>query len=330
LEVQIIFVDPRLKRAVTLSLTRRTFWAAAAAGVVLIALAVTGLYVATFTAAQEFKIPFVHQFAETVMRDEVARSEQFTRDNVDAMALKLGEMQAQLMRLDALGERISRLSGIRPEEFDFAHLPGRGGVDNGGRPLSMDELRTELERASKGVERRADFMDVIEAELIAARARRTLLPENTPVPEGFVGSGFGMRTDPITGRLSMHGGVDFAAPRGTPIFAAAGGVVSAAEFNASFGKTIAIDHDGHLSTLYAHLDRAYVKAGDIVRKGQKIAEVGNTGRSTGAHLHFEVHVDGVPQNPTRFLATHASEPSLAIADLLQGGAQPGPSAKRAK
>jgi murein DD-endopeptidase MepM/ murein hydrolase activator NlpD len=288
---------------------------------VAVLLSATGLYVATFKAAQDLRIPFVHEFVAMVMRDEVARNEQFTRANVDAMAVKLGEMQARLIRLDALGERISRLASIRPEEFDFTHLPGQGGADNGGRPLTMGEFQTEVERVSKGMERRSDFMDVIESELITARARRTLLPENTPVPEGFVGSGFGLRTDPITGHLSMHDGLDFPAPRGTPIFAAAGGVVSAVELNSSFGKTIAIDHDGHLSTLYAHLDRSYAKAGDIVRKGQRIASVGNTGRSTGPHLHFEVHVDGVPQNPTRFLAGHSAEPALTVARLQQDGAR---------
>ena len=313
--MQIIVVDPRLKRAINLTLTSRTYWLVASLVGLVVVLSFTGLSVAALKAARDLKIPLVHEFAASVMRDEVARNEQFTRENVNAMALKLGEMQAQLMRLDALGERVSKLSGIRPEEFDFTRLPGRGGADTGGRALTLEELKSQLDVVSAGVERRADYMDVIESDLIAARARRTLLPENTPVPEGFVGSGFGRRTDPITGRLSMHDGVDFAAPRGTPIFAAAGGVVTTAEFNASFGNSVVIDHGDRLSTLYAHLNASFVKAGDIVRKGQKIAEVGNTGRSTGSHLHFEVHRDGVPQNPTRFLAAHSETDRSLVADL---------------
>jgi murein DD-endopeptidase MepM/ murein hydrolase activator NlpD len=145
-------------------------------------------------------------------------------------------------------------------------------------------------------------MNVIESELVDAQVRRALLPQNTPVTEGFVGSGFGMRTDPFTGQVSMHSGVDFAAPIGTPIFAAAGGVVTSAEVHPAYGKTVVIDHGNELSTLYAHASRFDVKPGDIVRRGQKIAEVGNTGRSTGPHLHFEVHMKGQPQNPSRFLA----------------------------
>jgi len=305
--VQIIVVDRRLARAITLTLTPRMFGVAVAASILMILFSVVGLYVATFKAANEFRVPFVQDFAASLMRDEVARNEQFVRDNVTAMARKLGEMQAQLMRLDALGERVSRLAGIRPEEFNFKELPGRGGAETGGRALTMDELKTELDRVARGVEHRADYMDVIEAELMSARVRRTLLPENTPVAEGFVGSGYGMRADPLTGQLAMHAGVDFAAPIGTPIFAAAGGVVSGAEYHAMFGNTVTVDHGNQLSTLYAHASRLNVKPGDIVRKGQKLGEVGTTGRSTGPHLHFEVHVNGAPQNPARFLANQAKD-----------------------
>ncbi len=300
--MQIILVDRRLKQARTVTLTRRAV--ALAAGGLLLALvvAVVGLSLATVRISTEFRVPFVHELLQLTLRDEVERKDQFVRDNVATMARKLGEMQAQLMRLDALGERVSKMSGIRPEEFNFKELPGRGGSDGAGRALTLEELEQELQRISRGVGVRADFMDVVESELISAQVRRALLPQNTPVAEGFIGSGFGMRTDPFTGQLAMHAGVDFAAPVGTPIFAAAGGVVSNAEFHPVFGNVVEVDHGSGLSTLYAHASRIVVKPGDIVRKGQKIAEVGSTGRSTGPHLHFEVHVNGQPQNPARFLA----------------------------
>lgn len=319
--MQIIVVDPRLARAVTLTLTPQRFWIALTAATLMLLLSVTGLYVATFKVISEFKIPILHDFAASLMRDEVARNDQFVRDNVSAMARKLGEMQAQLMRLDALGERVSRLAGIRPEEFNFRELPGRGGAEIGGRPLTMDELKADLDRVARGVEHRADYMDVIESELMTAQARRTLLPENTPVPEGFVGSGYGMRTDPITGQLAMHAGVDFAAPIGTPILAAAGGVVVSAEYHPMFGNAVTVDHGNQLSTLYAHASRLLVKQGDIVRRGQKLAEVGTTGRSTGPHLHFEVHVNGTPRNPARFLAGRSKESLLARDDGSKAGAR---------
>jgi murein DD-endopeptidase MepM/ murein hydrolase activator NlpD len=309
--VQIIVLDKRLARTVTLTLTPRKLWVASAAALLVFMFSVTGFSVATLKIISEFRIPYLHEFAASVLRDEVARNEQFVRDNVSAMARKLGEMQAQLMRLDALGERVSRLSGIRPEEFNFKELPGRGGPEARGRPLTVNELKSELDRVARGVESRADYMDVVESELMKARARRALLPENTPVPEGFVGSGYGMRVDPFTGQMAMHAGLDFAAPAGTPILAAAGGVVVNAGSHPEFGNMVEIDHGNHLSTLYAHARRLFVKTGDIVREGQKVAEVGTTGRSTGPHLHFEVHVNGAAQNPMRFLASRTTEAKLA-------------------
>lgn len=311
-EVQIIFVDKRLARARTINVSKR-FIATAASGVVLaILLAVVGLYAITFRIGAEFRVPVIRDMIGFVMRDEVARNEQFVRDNVSALARRMGEMQAQLMRLDALGERIAKTAGIRPEEFNFKELPGRGGAAPvNGRSMTLDELNGEMERISRGVSSRQDYMDVIQSELLAAQVRRALLPQNTPVMEGFVGSGYGTRTDPFNGQIAMHAGVDFAAPLGTPIFAAAGGVVISAEQHPVYGNAVTIDHGNDLATLYAHASKLVVKVGDIVKRGQKVAEVGTTGRSTGPHLHFEVHVKGVPQNPSKFLAQQKGNSPLA-------------------
>jgi lysostaphin len=310
--VQIIVVDPRMARARTIDLTPRLLIGAGAAALLAVMLAVIGLYAITFRIAAEVRVPLIQELIGFVMRDEVARNEQFVRDNVSALAKRIGEMQAQLMRLDALGERIAKIAGIRPEEFNFKELPGRGGaapVD--GRTLTLDELKDEMERIARDVSSRQDYLDVIESELMAAQVRRALLPQNTPVSEGFVGSGYGMRTDPFTGQLAMHAGVDFAAPIGTPIFAAAGGVVASAEMHPVYGNTVKIDHGNELATLYAHASKIVVKAGDIVKRGQKIAEVGTSGRSTGPHLHFEVHVRGQAQNPSKFLFAQKGTSPLA-------------------
>jgi murein DD-endopeptidase MepM/ murein hydrolase activator NlpD len=273
---------------------------------------VIGLYAVTFRVAAALEIPYVRDLASSLMRGEIERNEQFMRDNVSAMARRLGEMQAQLMRLDALGERVAKLAGIHPEEFNFRDLPGRGGIESAdARPLSMGELSDQVERVAKGVESRADYLDVVESELLSAQVRTALLPQNTPVPAGFVGSGFGPRLDPFSGQMAMHAGLDFAAPVGTPILAAAGGVVSAAEHNPAYGNMVAIDHGNGLQTVYAHASKVEVRAGEIVRKGQQIAQVGSTGRSTGSHLHFEVHVNGAPQNPARFLSRQSADSPLA-------------------
>ena len=310
--MQIIVVDKRLSRARTVTLSPRMFVAAVSGLTVAVLLSVVGLYAVTFRVAAAFEIPYIRDLASSLMRNEIERNEQFMRDNVNAMARRLGEMQAQLMRLDALGERVAKLAGIRPEEFNFRDLPGRGGMESkDARPLSMEELGGQVERVARGVESRADYLDVVESELLSAQVRTALLPQNTPVTEGFVGSGFGSRLDPFSGQMSMHAGLDFAAPVGTPIMAAAGGVVSAAEYNPAYGNMVVIDHGNGLQTLYAHASKLEVRPGEIVRKGQQVARVGSTGRSTGSHLHFEVHVNGVPQNPARFLGRQSGDSPLA-------------------
>ncbi|MCX7902269.1 MAG: glycosyltransferase, partial [Burkholderiaceae bacterium] len=145
--MQIIFVDRRLARARTVDLNTGTLIGVGIVALTAIALAVIGLYVVTFRLAAEVRVPLVRDMIGWVMRDELARNEQFVRDNVSALAKRVGEMQAQLMRLDALGERIAKIAGIRPEEFNFKELPGRGGAaPTGGRPLTLDELQRELER----------------------------------------------------------------------------------------------------------------------------------------------------------------------------------------
>lgn len=310
--MQIIVVDKRLSRARTLTLNPRMALVAVSGLAVAVLLSVIGLYAVTFRVAAALEIPYIRDLASSLMRGEIERNEQFVRDNVSAMARRLGEMQAQLMRLDALGERVAKLAGIRPEEFNFRDLPGRGGAESAdARPLSMSELSDQVERVARGVESRTDYLDVVESELMSAQVRTALLPHNTPVTSGFVGSGFGSRLDPFSGQMAMHAGLDFAAPVGTPILAAAGGVVSLSEYNPAYGNMIVVDHGNGLQTLYAHASKLQVRAGEIVRKGQQIAQVGSTGRSTGAHLHFEVHVNGAPQNPARFLSRQSADSPLA-------------------
>jgi len=312
--VQLILVDRRLARARTLNLSRATLAWSVLLFLSLVALAVASVYVMTFRLAAQHEMPLIKQLVSVVMRDRLAQDEQYLRDNVSAMAKMVGEMQARLMRLDALGERESKLAGIRPEEFNFREVPGMGGAEPAAsRPLTFSELQAQASGVRKELDQRTDFLNVVESELVDSAARSALLPRNTPLVEGFVGSGFGMRTDPFTGEYTMHTGIDFAAPVGTPIFAAAGGVVEAAEQHPEYGNLVRIDHGNGLSTWYAHTSRFVVKVGDIVRRGQQIALVGATGRATGPHLHFEVRVNGAPQNPLKYLAS--AKPGSPLAAL---------------
>lgn len=300
--MQIIVVDKRMARARTITFTRRHALVAFTA-VVLVVLMMSGMFsFLTVRAASTLPIPVVSDVISFVTRDQIERQDQRVRDNVEALARKLGEVQAQLLRLDAVGERVSKVMGIRPEEFRFRELPGRGGALPGSDSMTLQDLDVELQRFRRSVDQRADYLAIVEAELQSQQVRQALLPNSKPVADSFVGSGFGWRTDPFTGQMARHEGIDFAAPIGTPIHAAAGGVVLLAESHPEYGKMVEIDHGNHLRTRYAHASRLLVGPGDLVKRGQKIAEVGTTGRSTGPHLHFEVLSKGVAQNPSKFLS----------------------------
>ena len=292
--------------------------ALALTGVISIA---AGLYYVTFKYAAQIKLPVLQGLVGHFKQDETRKNAEYTQQNLDAMAIKLGEMQAQLTRLDALGDRVSTLAGVKPQEFRLSEVPGRGGAALPGmRTFTMDEFSRELDKLARGVDSRADFFNVVESELFNARLKAKRLPTVLPVNAEFNVSGFGLRIDPITGQQAQHEGIDFIAQPGTPIVAAAGGVVLAAEWHHSFGNMIEVDHGGDIVTRYAHASVMHVKAGEVVKRGQKIAEVGNTGRSTGPHLHFEVRFKGVAQNPARFLmaAAKPGAPEALFKEALAG------------
>lgn len=232
-------------------------------------------------------------------------NDRYVKENLAAMAVKIGEMQAQLIRLDALGERVQGLAGVKPEEFNFKELPGRGGAevltDLSKSDLNLQDFQASLDSLSKELNYRSDYLNVVESKLMSFKLQAKLLPTIVPVNVGYNASTFGRRLDPFSGRTAFHEGLDFSAPTGTPIVAAAGGVVVSAEYHPEFGNMLEIDHGGDMLTRYAHASKLLAKVGDIVKRGQHIANIGSTGRSTGAHLHFEVRIKGVPQNPHKFL-----------------------------
>lgn len=295
--MQIILMSTRGKTPRTLTISKRHIFAATLSLLAVTVALTAGLAWSVLT--QRIEIPGL----AVVGTGGEGKQDKFLRDNLNAMAAKIGEMQAQMVRLDALGERVSGLAGVKPQEFNFKQPPGRGGVDAGknARDMSLPELKAEIEQLSKGVELRSDVMSVLESALLDKQIRGKSIPTVQPVEIGYDSSSFGWRYDPFSGRRSMHEGIDFVAPVGTDIKAAAGGMVAASEWHHQYGNMVDVDHGNGLKTRYAHASKVLVKVGDLVKAGQKIAEVGSTGRSTGAHLHFEVHVNGVTQDPNKFL-----------------------------
>lgn len=247
--------------------------------------------------------PYLQSLLEAVQAEQTRKTQSYLRESLDTMAARLGEMQAKLLRLDTLGERLTKLAGIKPQEFMFDQTPARGGAVSSipAQELSMSELLDKVDTLAIQVDDRTDKLGVLESMLTLSHAKKQLLPTQLPVSTGWYSSNFGWRIDPFTGWNAFHEGMDFMAAEGTAITAAAGGVVVYAGMHPQYGNMIEIDHGNGLVTRYAHASKLIAKIGDVVLRGQKVAEVGTTGRSTGTHLHFEVRQWGAPQNPARFL-----------------------------
>jgi murein DD-endopeptidase MepM/ murein hydrolase activator NlpD len=263
--------------------------------------------------------PVIGTLVRLVVKDEVAQRDRYLRENVEVLAKKLGEMQAKMLQLESLGERVSGLAGVNPAEIRTK--PGQGGLLIEGRSLTLQELDANIAALDILATQRADAMTALESALFDRKVKQMMVPTQPPVLGVSTGSPFGWRIDPITGRTALHTGLDFAAPVGTPIYAAAGGVVVTQEFHFQYGNMIEVDHGNNLISRYAHTSKVFVKKGDLIKRGQKIAEVGTTGRSTGPHLHFEVLVQGVPQDPQKFLNAGRNVPARVVAQTAPAAAQ---------
>ncbi|TXH12810.1 MAG: M23 family peptidase [Gammaproteobacteria bacterium] len=246
------------------------------------------------------RLPMVENLLVSLYGQESRKTQDYVSNNLNLMAGRLGELQAKVLQLDQVGERLSSLAGQRELVKTTQERPGQGGPF---LPVAMTagELQAEIERLSQEVDRRADELAQLELRLLEKRVRDRLLPTTVPVKDAFLGSPFGHRADPVAGLRAMHEGIDFNAVPGTPVVAAAEGVVLSAVYHPEFGNVIDVDHGDGLVTRYAHLSRMDAQAGALVKRGERIGAVGSTGRSTGPHLHFEVRMLGVAQNPAHFL-----------------------------
>ncbi len=310
--MQIILISDRLARARSVSLSGLHLLGAAVLALGVVFAGAAGLYWLSLRYATELRIPVLQQLVTAAQEAEAERARAFVQQNLNAMAVKVGEMQAQLTRLDALGERLSSLAGIKPQEFRFSEAPGIGGASPTLMPpqnLSLAEFAEKLASMSSHIENRNDVLGVLEAQLFEQAVKKRLLPTMMPVEAPYQASSFGRRIDPFTGMLAMHEGIDFLADVGTPVVAAAAGIVQFAGFHPQYGFMVDVDHGNDLVSRYAHLSKIFVKEGDVVMRGRKIALSGNTGRSTGPHLHFEVRFRGVAQNPAKFLMSNTASAS---------------------
>lgn len=290
--MNIIFLSRKHGRPMTLQLKPRIL---AVAAVLFVTICVT-LGVAGYHVASRFS-----QDSELLVnRGAVDESS----EQLKAMAARMSEMQARLTRLDALGEHLAESANLKSKEFDFSKKPPMGGPLNedllilGDRPsvqLRLQELAAEIDMKEAQLE-------ALDSLLAGRKNLASSYLANMPVRQGYMTSRFGYRSDPFTGRVAYHGGIDFAGPEGTDVYAVAGGVVTFAGVHSGYGNMVEVNHGGGISTRYAHARNVVVKAGDIVSKDQLVAYMGSTGRSTGPHLHYEVLKGGKQVDPATYIA----------------------------
>ena len=219
---------------------------------------------------------------------------------VNALAARLGELQAEATRLNALGDRLTRVAQLGDGEFDFNSPVGVGGLGP-VRDMPAGELREGITGIDADFAAAGGQLSVLEALLFNRELDRNAVPSRSPVASSYVTSGFGRRADPFGGGAAWHKGIDFDARTGDPVLAVADGVVSFSGVRSGYGNVVEIDHGNGYVTRYAHNSRNTVQVGDLVRVGGEIAKAGSTGRSTGAHVHFEVWENGRVMNPRKFL-----------------------------
>ncbi|GHT92371.1 hypothetical protein FACS1894185_0290 [Betaproteobacteria bacterium] len=295
--MQVILVSSRFSAARSINLDFRHI--AAVLGFFLVAV----LCVSTVLSwvSIQWRLPIVQAQIEALQTQEVQESEARAKSKLQAMASRLGELQAQIMRLDGLGQRLSTRAGLPEAQTPPASIPQGGPF----MPVLMDEktLDEEISVLASQVATQSLYFSSLDSTLRDSMVRREFLPSTMPVAGGArLGSSFGRRDDPFGRGLSMHEGLDFVAPYGTSILAAAGGVVVNAAFHSEFGNMVEVNHGGELISRYAHMSAISVRVGDTVRRGQKLGELGSTGRSTGPHLHFEVRQNSLPLDPATFLS----------------------------
>jgi murein DD-endopeptidase MepM/ murein hydrolase activator NlpD len=222
---------------------------------------------------------------------------------VDAMAMRLGAVNAHVIRLDALGKRLTEMADIDSHEFNFDLQPPSGGPEEDGEGVSaqIPDLTAMLTQLEQRVNLRDSQLSALENAILARELKAEIHPEGRPVTKGFISSYFGERSDPFDGREAFHKGVDFAGTLGDKVVAVATGVVTWAGERSGFGKLIEINHGDGYVTRYAHNERTLVMVGQTVKRGEAVALMGSTGRSTGPHVHFEVLRNGRQVDPLSYI-----------------------------
>lgn len=235
-----------------------------------------------------------------LQRELISQTRFNAEADLDALAARLGQIQAHATRLNALGQKLVKIAKLDPGEFSFHEAPGVGGPDGTDAQVTLD-FGNEIDSVIEELEDREQQLSVLENILMSSYMEEEVFPEGRPIKRGWISSYYGMRTNPFTGKLQFHKGMDFAAKDGSNILTVAGGVVTWSSKRYGYGNLVEINHGNGYVTRYGHNKENLVKVGDTVKKGQVISLMGSTGRSTGPHVHFEVLKNGRQIDPQRFV-----------------------------
>jgi len=243
--------------------------------------------------------------AQRLQIDEATR---VADENMNALALRLGQLQAHVIRMDALGQRLTKMAKLDKGEFNFDKPPAQGGPvsagDGHGKSMGVPDFVKSLNELSGQIKDRSQQLSVLETMMMTRNLQAEVIPTGRPITRGWLSSYFGIRTDPFTGRRVHHSGVDFAGKLGSDVVAVAAGVVTYSSRRSGYGNLVEINHGNGYFTRYGHNTENVVQVGQTVKKGQVVAKMGTTGRSTGPHVHFEVMRNGRHVDPKKYI--HAS------------------------
>ncbi|MGB2249097.1 MAG: peptidoglycan DD-metalloendopeptidase family protein [Alcanivorax sediminis] len=305
--MNIIVINSKRGHSRTLPVPRHWPWLLAAVFVLLPALIGVGAYQLVYHVGDqpEYTPLMTARFADQLNEQEKALSEldQLSQEQFRALTLKLAQAQARLVRLDALGERLVEVADVGSDEFDFSTVPGLGGPESAdeGTSYELPSFMEAVDQMAETLERRERQLDILEDLLADKQIEDQTWLSGRPLSKGWMSSRFGRRSDPFTGRVAWHKGVDFAGKEGTPIVATGSGVVTFSGVKSGYGKMVEVNHGNGITTRYGHALELLVEPGEIVRTGDVIAKVGNSGRSTGPHVHYEVLKNGAQVNPQPYI-----------------------------
>ncbi len=309
--MNIILVSNKMAKAKTLSVIQTCLLVA---GLILLPVLLTMLFLTPPGNIKE-------QGMKALLPPQLKNSIISSQVHLDAYAKELGELQARMMRLDAQSQRLAKLAGEKDKpainvnsksnlnvnssanSTPLTSLPleGRGGPLIKARPMTESDLRADIAELTEAVDEHDDSLSSIEAKILQQSVLKGMLPNSSPINAAYNSSSYGWRIDPFTGEKAFHEGLDFTANIGTSIRAAADGIVSEADHTPDYGNIVKIEHGSGLETRYAHASKILVYVGERVVKGQVVAEVGSTGRSTGPHLHYEIRLNGEALDPRNYL-----------------------------